>query len=116
MDQPCYSMGERQNALVASILERSSSSGWNLLAAHVQTSHVDVILEAEVPPERVMNDLKSYASRYLNQLGLDESGRKRWARHGSTRWLWKLDNVLAAIRYVVDEQGERMAVFERTES
>jgi hypothetical protein len=25
----------------------------------------------------------------LNRLGIDELDRKRWARHGSTRWLWK---------------------------
>jgi len=31
---------------------------------------------------------------------------------GATRWLWKPENVSAAIRYVVDEQGEPMAVFE----
>jgi hypothetical protein len=34
------------------------------------------------------------------------------ARHGSTRWLWKPENVTAAIRYVVDQQGDSMAVFE----
>jgi hypothetical protein len=59
-----------------------------------------------------MNDRKSYASRCLNQMRLDEPTRKRWARHGSTRWLWEPENVSAAIRYVVDEQGERMAVFQ----
>ena len=60
-----------------------------------------------------MNDLKAYASRCLNRKGLDEPARKRWARHGSTRWLWKRENVSAAIRYVVDEQGDPRAVFER---
>jgi hypothetical protein len=63
-----------------------------------------------------MNDLKSYASRCLNQAGLDDSDRKRWARHGSTRWLWTAESVSAAIRYAVDGQGERMAVFEAAES
>ncbi len=58
-----------------------------------------------------MNDLKSYASRCLNEIGLDAPSRKRWARHGSTRWLWKQENVSAAIRYVLDEQGRAMAVF-----
>lgn len=61
-----------------------------------------------------MNDIKSYASRRLNEMGLDEPRRKRWARHGSTRWLWNPENVSDAIRYVVDEQGEPMAVFEAT--
>ncbi len=59
-----------------------------------------------------MNDLKAYSSRRLNQLGFDEPDRKRWARHGSTRWLWNRESVLAAIRYVVDKQGEKMAVYE----
>ena len=58
-----------------------------------------------------MNAFKGYASRGLNRLGLDGPDRKRWARHGSTRWLWKDEDVLNAIRYVVEEQGEPMAVF-----
>jgi REP element-mobilizing transposase RayT len=53
-----------------------------LLAAHVRTNHIHVVVEADLRPERVMNDLKPYASRYLNQLGLDEPARKSW-------WLWK---------------------------
>ena len=64
-----------------------------------------VIVEAEVLPEKVMNDCKTYASRALNQLDRDEPGRRRWARHGSTRWLWKDQDVREAIRYVVDQQG-----------
>ena len=62
-----------------------------------------------------MNDLKSYTSRCLNHTGLDEPGRKRWARHGSTRWLWEAAHVSAAIRYVVDQQGEAMSVFQPVE-
>src|ERR1700677_4211888 len=93
MDQPSYVMDERRrDAVLASILERCSSHGWTLLAAHVRTNHLHVVIEAEAKPERIMNDLKSYASRYLNQQGLDEPTRKRWARHGSTRWLWEPEN------------------------
>ncbi len=29
------------------------------------------------------------ASRGLNRLGKERPDRKRWARHGSTQWLWK---------------------------
>jgi REP element-mobilizing transposase RayT len=76
---------------------------------------VHVVVEADVRPERIMNDLKSYASRCLNRLGLDEPTRKRWARHGSTRWLWQPQTVSAAIQYVVQEQGDPMAVFRAIE-
>ena len=85
--------------------------GWGLLAAHVRTNHVHVVVEAEIRPEKIMNDFKSYASRGLNRLERDGPDRKRWARHGSTRWLWKDQDVREAIRYVVEEQGEDMAVF-----
>ena len=84
---------------------------WNLLAAHVRTTHVHVIVEAEIPPERIMNEFKAYASRELNRLEPGNFSRKRWTRHGSTRWLWNDQDVLNAIRYVVDEQGEPMTVF-----
>ena len=113
MDQPPYGMDcSRREVVLAALLERCQRQHWTLLAAHVRTNHVHMVVEAEASPERVMNDVKAYASRRLNQTGLDEPARKRWARHGSTRWLWEPEHVSAAIRYVVDEQGERMAVFE----
>jgi hypothetical protein len=58
-----------------------------------------------------MNDFKAYASRALNRVEGRESRLRRWACHGSTRWLWRDRDVLEAIRYVVEEQGEPMAVF-----
>jgi hypothetical protein len=63
-----------------------------------------------------MNDLKSFASRKLNQSAFDEPDRKRWARHGSTRRLFDTESVWAAVQYVVDKQGEKMAVHERLDS
>ena len=112
MDQPPYGLDKsRRETVLAALLERCAERHGSLLAAHARTNHVHLVVEVEARPERVMNDLKSYASRCLNRLLLDEPARKRWARHGSTRWLWKPENVSAAIRYVVDGQGEPMAVF-----
>lgn len=113
MNQLPYHMDQsRREAVLAAVQERCSDRQWNLLAAHVRTNHVHIVADADVAPERIMNDLKSYASRSLNCLGLGEPNQKRWARHGSTRWLKKPLSVSAAIRYVVDEQGEPMSVFE----
>jgi REP element-mobilizing transposase RayT len=106
----------RRETVLSAMLERCSENHWNLLAAHVRTNHVHIVVDADVKPERIMNDLKSYASRCLNRLGLDDPARKRWARHGSTRWLWKPESVSAAIQYVVERQGDSMAVFEAMES
>ena len=112
MTQPTYAMDQpRREVVLASIVDRCTERGWSLLTAHVRENHVHVVIAADVAPERIMNDLKSYASRLLNRRGLDTPDRKRWARHGSTRWLYGRDNVAAAIRYVVEKQGEPMAVF-----
>ena len=117
MGQTPYGMDRsRRHVVLAALQERCLQQRWTLLAAHVRTNHVHMVVESEARPERVMNDIKSYASRCLNQTGLDEPARKRWARHGSTRWLWKAEHVSAAIRYVVDEQGKAMAIFEAAES
>jgi REP element-mobilizing transposase RayT len=113
MDQPPYDMDRnRREAVLAAVRERCADRQWSLLAAHARSTHVHIVVDADAPPERIMNDLKSFASRFLNRLGLDEPSRKRWARHGSTRWLQKQESVSAAIRYVVDEQGDPMAVYE----
>src|SRR4051794_9450958 len=98
-------------AVLAAIQMHCAHPDWNLLAAHVRSNHVHVVVEAEIRPERIMNEFKSYASCELNRLGIDELDRKRWSRHGSTRWLWTDDDVKQALHYVVDEQGEPMALF-----
>jgi len=112
MDQAPYLLdSEGRAVLLQALRDVCLHRGWGLLAAHVRTSHVHAVVEAEVRPERIMSDFKAYASRALNRVGHDGSDRKRWARHGSTRWLWKDQHVQDAIRYVVEEQGEPLAVF-----
>ena len=81
------------------------------MAAHVRANHVHIVVEANAMPEKVMRDLKAYASRRLDGSGLDPQSRKRWARHGSTSYLWKPEQVSAAVRYVLEGQGEAMEVF-----
>ena len=86
MNQSPYSLDQpRRNAVLAALLERAKQRGWTVIAAHVRTNHVHVIVDANAKPEGVMNDLKSYVSRHLNGMGFDTTDRKRWARHGSTR-------------------------------
>lgn len=112
MDQPAYTLDKpRRDVVLASLLERAKRRGWTVLAGQVRTNHVHVVIDSDATPERVMNDLKSYASRCLNQAGFDSPNRKRWPRHGSTRWLRGRANVEAAIRYVIEKQGDPMAIY-----
>lgn len=90
MPQPPYYLDPgRRDAVLAAICAHCGHKVWGLLAVHVRTTHVHVVVEAEVRPEKVMNELKAYASRELNRRGIDGPNRRRWARHGSTRWLWR---------------------------
>jgi REP element-mobilizing transposase RayT len=101
MDQAPYNLDQiRRDAVLEAIQEVCARRGWSLLAAHVRSNHVHTVVEAEVPPERAMHDFKTYASRPLNRMRLEKPNRKRWARHGSARWLWKPQHVSAAIHLV----------------
>lgn len=112
MDQPPYEMDEpRREAVLEGIADRCTRRDWQLLAAHVRSNHVHVIIYAEDVPEFVMTELKCASSRRLNDLGFDHPARKRWARHGSTRRLFSTESVQHAIRYVLEGQGEAMSAF-----
>ena len=41
----------------------------------------------------------------------EQACRKRWTRHGSTRYLWNEEQLHRAIEYVLYQQGPAMAVF-----
>ena len=78
MLQPPYWLDrERRAAVLLALRGRCTHRGWSLLAAHVRTNHVHGVVEADVRPEKVMNEFKSYASRELNRLERDGPDRKR---------------------------------------
>jgi len=78
---------------------------WTLHALNVRTNHVHVVVSAGVEPEKILNDLKAYATRRLIEAALFPPNTKVWTRHGSTRYLWKPDSMAAACQYVREGQG-----------
>ncbi|MBI1956402.1 MAG: transposase [Acidobacteria bacterium] len=102
----------RRDVVLQALREVCSRRGWNLFAAQVRSRHAHFVVSAQEAPEKVLNDVKAYASRSLNRTGLASDAPRRWSRHGSTRYLWKREQVGAAIHYVVREQGEPLAVWE----
>ncbi|KTD79219.1 transposase [Legionella waltersii] len=113
MSEPPYLLDhKRRNIVLKSIKEVCTYRKWSLFAAHVRSNHVHLVLHAMSKPEIVMNTIKAYASRQLNESPLDISRMNRWTRHGSTRYLWEEEEVEATIHYVVHEQGELMAFYE----
>jgi REP element-mobilizing transposase RayT len=113
MTDPEYRMEATERVTVlAAIRQHAGFRGWSLLAAHVRSNHVHIVVAGDARPERMMTEFKAYASRALNRMNPSEAERKYWTRHGSTRWLNTDESVRRAIEYTVAEQGEPMAVYQ----
>ena len=112
MTDPPYVLHETARTIVRdAIVELCEEKHWTLLALHVRTNHVHVVLAGDRKPDRLMSDLKARASRELKRQG-ENSRLKRWTRHGSTRYLFDETSVEAAVEYTLDEQGPPMAIYD----
>jgi len=106
-------LDERERTCARGAIEAACrDKGWTLLASHVRSTHVHVVIDAESEPERLMNGLKTAISRTLNR-AFGVCATRRWSRHGSTRYLWNPKQIQDAIRYVTAKQGAPMAVSAR---
>lgn len=109
---PYVMSAAERNIVCKAIVDLARARSWSLWAVHVRTNHVHAVVSAERDPGRIMSDMKGRASRDLTLAGFDNAERRRWTRHGSTRHLYREEDVEAKIRYTLDEQGERMAWYE----
>ena len=113
MAQPPYVLDAARRAVVRdAIVALACEKGWRLVAAHVRSNHVHVVVWADRDPGRLLADLKARASRALTAAGFDTADRKRWTRHGSTLHLFDAGAVERKAVYTLDEQGEPMAVYD----
>lgn len=87
------------------IIKHLAHRGWVLHALHVRTTHVHVVVSAKIEPETIMGQLKAWSSRRIREAGLASQQAKIWTPHGSTKYLWEVDSIAAAKRYVLDMQG-----------
>ena len=107
MTGPCVVLETEQRKKVDSTIRRHCQiREWELHALNVRTNHVHLVVTAPVTPEEVMNQLKAWCSRRLNETvsGGEPRRRKWWTEHGSTRWIHHEGDVLRAIEYVTEEQ------------
>jgi REP element-mobilizing transposase RayT len=88
------------------VLEVCNHRGWELVAVNVRSNHIHVVVSGAEPPERIMSTFKAWATQRMRQAGLLPAEVQPWARHGSTRYLWDVDQVEAACMYVQEAQDE----------
>ena len=112
MTEPPYHLDQaRRQVTLHALCEIVERKRWTLHAAHVRSNHIHFVVTAEEPPERVLNDIKTAASRRLNKTFPSERQRTRWTRHGSTRYLWTEEAVAEKVHYVLHGQGESLERF-----
>lgn len=101
----------RSRIVLEAIRETCDFRCWNLLAVHVRSTHVHVVADGFSDPDRAISDRKAYATRALKRHDAGTAHSKHWARGGSTRGLFTVESIKAAVRYVADGQGEAMSVY-----
>lgn len=102
---------EAQQIVLESTRSVCSYRHWIAHAIPIRTTHVHAVITGEAAPERMLSDFKAYGTRALRRAFPEVQRRRYWARHGSTRYLWNEVSFQAAIDYVLNGQGERMACY-----
>jgi REP element-mobilizing transposase RayT len=80
-------------------------------ALHVRTTHVHAVIGGQASPERMLSDFKAYATRALRRTFPHIQRTRYRAHHGSTRYLWDQGSLQAAVDYVLNGQGNKMACY-----
>jgi len=113
MKDEVFVLGEQERAVVEkAVREVCSNRGYALFALNVRTNHVHATTGNSGKPERMMDSFKAYSTRALRDAGLLALSGRAWSRHGSTRYLWTDEHILAAVDYVVNGQGGELPKFE----
>ncbi len=91
--------------VAAALRDHATFRGWELVAVNVRSNHVHLVIRAaDVSPERMMTEFKAWATRRLREQRLVTAEARVWTRHGSTRYLWRAEEIEAAAEYVLHGQ------------
>ncbi len=86
--------------------------GWKMIAIHVRTNHVHLVVVASTTSSKMLNDFKSYSTRRLRDNGEWKFEHSPWADKGSRRNLWTEEHIAKAADYVLNGQGENLPDFD----
>jgi REP element-mobilizing transposase RayT len=79
---------------------------WPLMCWNIRREHVHVVVGAATSSDKTLQVLKARTTRTLREAKLVDVNRPVWTEGGSRRELYLAGDVDAAIRYVVQGQGE----------
>jgi len=114
---------EQRDVVEKTIADHCRTRRWHLHAVKCRTQHVHVVVTApNRDPDDVMDQLKAWCTRHLKEHstskpeaqakdgmtpeGQAEVREKWWTQRGSKRRLYDQTSLEAAIRYVLEGQGD----------
>ncbi len=104
---PALQLTPLQRHIVESaVRETCSHRGWTLHALRVQREHVHVVVAAPASAEKVLGDLKAWATRHLRNNAPELCERDVWSRDGNKQHLRSESDVRGAVDYVCDEHHD----------
>ncbi len=68
-----------------------------------------ILVYSPEPIDKIMTSLKAWATRKLRQCGYNI--QKVWTHHGSTKYVFTKDKMSEKVRYIIHEQGQKMAYY-----
>jgi REP element-mobilizing transposase RayT len=111
---PVHFCAPRRATSEAAIRQHCAHRGWVLLAVHVRTEHVHVVVAtegtADMAPGRMMTELKAWARRRMVQGQLLAEGIPAWSRHGSTRHIFTAEGGPEGVSVCRQGSGRAAAV------
>jgi REP element-mobilizing transposase RayT len=114
MTEAALTLDPEQRRLVEdAIAEHCRIRGWQLHAVTARTQHIHVVVTAPGrDPKDVRDQFEEWCTRRLKERDRSFPGTHRVIRHhwwtegGSQRWINDSESLEAAIRYVLECQGE----------
>ena len=108
VSEPPFKLAAEDRAVVLnSTIDACRYRHWHLFCAHVRSNHVHIVLQCDVPAGSALSYLKARATFLLRSRHPDRN--RFWTKHGSTRFIWNKESLVAAIDYVMSQQGPVMA-------
>ena len=110
--EPVLLNAKMRSCVEAAVRETCEKRGWRLLAIHVRTNHVHVVVETgTLKPTVALSAFKANATRVMRENDCWESQETPWVDKGSRRYLWTEESVLRAVDYVINGQGDELPEF-----
>jgi REP element-mobilizing transposase RayT len=111
-ERACRLAPHQRERVHEQVVETCEHRRWPLHAVNCRTNHVHVVLSSTSHPKTIREQLKAWCTRRLNEqqaeMGVLEADRrsKWWADRGSIRWIFRDEDLAAAIEYVLDRQDD----------